>query len=89
MAKGKNIRNFFNSQKEPDTPAFVASATDDVLPSELLIVENKIQNINPSKTTASQCPKKDQNRGWNICSDSWNQSFTQAFQQNLSKVYFS
>ena len=89
MAKGENIPNFFNSRKEPDTPALVASAADDVSPSELLIVENKIQNINPSKKPASQCPKKDQNRGWNICSDSWNQSFTQAFQRNLSKVYFS
>ena len=38
VAKLKDIRNFFNSQKEADIPAFVAYATDDVSESEVLIV---------------------------------------------------
>ena len=48
MAKVKDIRNFFNSRKEADTPTLVASATDGVSQSELLIVENEIKKINPS-----------------------------------------
>ena len=43
MAKMKDIRNFFNSQKEVDTPALAASDTDDVPQSELLIVDNEIK----------------------------------------------
>ena len=43
MAKVKDIRNFFNSRKEADTPTFAASATDDVLQSELLIAKNEIK----------------------------------------------
>ena len=39
----EDILNFFNSRKEADTPAFVASATDDVSQSEMLIVENEIK----------------------------------------------
>ena len=38
MAKIKDIRKFFSSRKEVDTPALVASATDDMSDSELLIV---------------------------------------------------
>ena len=38
MTKVKDICNFFNSRKEVDTPALVASATDDVSQSELLII---------------------------------------------------
>ena len=43
MAKMKDIRNFFNSQKEVDTPALAASDIDDVSQSELLIVDNEIK----------------------------------------------
>ena len=39
----RRVRNFFNSRKEADTPAYVASVTDDVSQSELLIVENEIK----------------------------------------------
>ena len=49
MAKVKNICNFFNNQKEEDTPALVASATDEVSQSELLIVENEIKKSNQLK----------------------------------------
>ena len=70
MAKVKDIRNFFNSQKEADTPARVASATGDVSQSELLIVENEIKKSAQIKKPHRQCPRKDQNRGCNICSDS-------------------
>ena len=49
MAKVKDIRNLFNSRKEADTPALVASVTDDVSVSELLILENEIKKIDPSK----------------------------------------
>ena len=41
MSKVKDIRNLFNSQKEADTLALIASATDDESQPELLIVENK------------------------------------------------
>ena len=39
----RRVRNFFNSRKEADTLAYVASVTDDVSQSELLIVENEIK----------------------------------------------
>ena len=65
------MRNFFNNRKKSDTPALVASATDDVSQSELLIVENEIKKIDSGKKTPHhQYPRKDQSRGWNICSDS-------------------
>ena len=89
MTKVKDIRNFFNSRKEADTPALVASATDDVSQSKLLIVENEIRKSTQIKKLHHQCPRKDQNRGWNICSDSLNQNYTRTFQLNLSKIYFS
>ena len=47
-AKVKDIRNLFNSRKEADTPALLASVTD-VLKSELIMVENEIKKIDPSK----------------------------------------
>ena len=79
-AKVKDIRNLFNSRKEADTPALLASVTD-VLKSELIMVENEIKKIDPSKKKPNhQCLRKDQKRGWNICSDSWNQSCTRTFQ---------
>ena len=43
MSKVKDIRNLFNSQKEADTLALIASATDNESQPELLIVENKIK----------------------------------------------
>ena len=76
----KDICNFFNSQKDADTPALVASATDDVPQSELLIVENEVKKSTQVKNKLHhQCPRKDQNGGWNICSDLWNQSCTGTF----------
>ena len=76
IAKVIDIRNFFNSQKEVDTLAL-----DDVSQSELLIVENEIKKSNQvNKNPHHQCPRKDQNRGWSICSDSGNQSCTVMFQ---------
>ena len=53
MAKVKDIRNFFSSRKEEDTPALVASATDDMSESELLIVENKIKKSTQVKKKPS------------------------------------
>ena len=38
MAKVKDIRHFFDSRKEVHTSALIASATDDISQSELLIV---------------------------------------------------
>ena len=59
-AKVKDIRNLFNSRKEADTPALLASVTD-VLKSELIMVENEIKKIDPSKKKPNhQCLRKDQ-----------------------------
>ena len=58
MTKVKDIRNFFNSRKEADTPALVASATDDVSQSKLLIVENEIRKSTQIKKTASPMSQK-------------------------------
>ena len=80
MAKVKDIGNFFNRWKEADTPALVAKVTDNTSQSELLIVENEIKKLTQVKKGYHQCPQKDQNRGWNICSDSWNQSCNRTFQ---------
>ena len=76
----RRVRNFFNSRKEADTPAYVANVTDDVSQSELLIVENEIKKSTLVNKTHHQCPKKDQNRGWDICSDPLNQSCSRKFQ---------
>ena len=38
-----DIRTFLKGLKETDAPAFVASATDDVSQSELMMVENEIK----------------------------------------------
>ena len=76
----RRARNFFNSRKEADTLAYVASVTDDVSQSELLIVENEIKKSTHVNKTHHQCPKKDQNRGWDICSDPLNQSCSRKFQ---------
>ena len=76
----RRVRNFFNSRKEADTPAYVASVTDDVSQSELLIVENEIKKSTQVNKTHHQYPKKDQNRGWDICSDPLNQSCSRKFQ---------
>ena len=65
MAKVKDIRNFFNSRKEVDTSALVASATDDASQSELLIIvenEMKISTQPSKKIPHHQCPRKDQKK---------------------------
>ena len=49
MSKVKDTHKFFNSRKEADTPALVASATDDVSQSELLIVENEKKSTQVKK----------------------------------------
>ena len=43
MAKVNDIRTFLKGRKETDAPALVASATDDVSQSELMMVENEIK----------------------------------------------
>ena len=40
MAKVNDIRTFLKGRKETDAPALVASATDDVSQSELMMVDN-------------------------------------------------
>ena len=57
MAKVKDIRNFFNSGKEVDIPAFAAGTTD-VSQSKLLIVENEIKKPTQIKKTASPISQK-------------------------------
>ena len=47
----RRARNFFNSRKEADTLAYVASVTDDVSQSELLVVENEIKKSTQVKWT--------------------------------------
>ena len=54
----EDILNFFNSRKETDTPAFVASATDDVSQSEMLIVENEIKKSTQVKQGGSPMSQK-------------------------------
>ena len=54
MSKVKDTHKSFNSRKEADTPALVASAADDVSQSELLIVENE-KKIDPSKKIIWYC----------------------------------
>ena len=43
MAKVNDIRTFLRCWKEADAPALAASATDDVSQSELIMVENEIE----------------------------------------------
>ena len=43
MAKVNDIRTFLKGRKETDAPALVASATEDVSHSKLMMVENEIQ----------------------------------------------
>ena len=54
----EDILNFFNSRKETDIPAFVASATDDVSQSEMLIVENEIKKSTQVKQGGSPMSQK-------------------------------
>ena len=49
MAKVNDIRTFLKGQRETDAPALVASATDDVSQSELMMGENEIKKINTSQ----------------------------------------
>ena len=43
MAKVNDIRTFLKGWKETDVPVLVASATDDVSQSELMMIENEIK----------------------------------------------
>ena len=43
MAKVNDFRTFLKGRKEADAPALVASATDDVSQSELMMIENEIK----------------------------------------------
>ena len=43
MAKVNDFRTFLKGRKETDAPALVASATDDVSQSELMMIENEIK----------------------------------------------
>ena len=49
MAKVNDIRTFLKGRKETDAPALVASATDDVSQSELMMIENEIKKINTNQ----------------------------------------
>ena len=49
MAKVNDICTFLKGRKETDAPALVASVTDDVSQSELMMVENEIKKINTSQ----------------------------------------
>ena len=56
--KSERYTHFFNSRKEADTPALIASATDDVSQSELLIVENEMKKLTQVKKSASPMSQK-------------------------------
>ena len=43
MGKLNDIRTFLKGRKETDAPAYVASATDDVSQSKLMMIENEIK----------------------------------------------
>ena len=43
MAKVNDIRTFLKARKKTDAPALVASATDDVSQSQLMMVKNEIK----------------------------------------------
>ena len=49
MAKVNNTRTFLKGRKETGSPALVASATDDVSQSEMMMVKNEIKKINTSQ----------------------------------------
>ena len=49
MAKVHDIRTFLKGRKETDIPALVASASDDVSRTELVMVENEIKKMNASQ----------------------------------------
>ena len=49
MANVNDIRTFLKGQKVTDAPALVASGTDDVSQSPLMVVENEIKKINTSQ----------------------------------------
>ena len=50
MARVNDIRTFLKGRKETDAPALVASATDDVSQSELMMVENEMKNQHKSES---------------------------------------
>ena len=60
-----DIRTFLKGRKETDATALVASATDEVSQSELMMVENEIEKINTSQKALQQnCSRNNQNRDW-------------------------
>ena len=58
MAKVNDIRTFLKGRKETDAPALVASATDDVSQSELMMVENEIKNQHKSESIITKLSQK-------------------------------
>ena len=73
MAKVNNIRTFLKGRKETDAPAFVASATDDVSQSELMMVENEIKKSTQvrkhynkiiTQTIKTEETQNEEGKGW-------------------------
>ena len=58
MPKVNDIRTFLKGWKETDALALVASATDDVSQSELMMVENEIKNQHKSESIITKVSKK-------------------------------
>ena len=63
MAKVNDIRTFLKGWKETDALALVASATDDVSQSELMMVENEIKKSTQVRKHYNNCPRNNQKRG--------------------------
>ena len=74
MVKMNENHTFLKGWKETDAPALVASATDDVSQSELMMIENEIKKSTQFNKYYQNCPRKNQKRGWEICTTSWYQS---------------
>ena len=73
MAKVNDIRTFLKGWKETDALALVASATDDVSQSELMMVENEIkkstqvrkhQNKIITQTIKREKTENEEGKGW-------------------------
>ena len=90
MAKVKYMRNFFNNRKKSDTPALVASATDDVLQSELLIVENEIKkSTQVKKPRFINIPEKIKTEVGTYALIHGTKAALERFNKIYPKVYFS
>ena len=59
MAKVNDIRTFLKGRKETDAPALVASATDDVSQSELVMVENEIKKSTQAESIITKLSQKE------------------------------